>query len=111
MWDGVKVGISGPPLKTKAGWLLFYHGVSETSTYRMGAVLLDLADPTTVLARTAAPLFEPIEDYEMKGIIPKVVFPCGNIIRKDDIYLYYGGADKVVGVATISLSNLLKILS
>ncbi len=111
MWDGHKVGISGPPMKTPKGWLLFYHGVSETSTYRVGAVLLDLKDPTNILARTAVPLFEPEEDYEKKGVVPKVVFPCGNIIRGDKIYLYYGGADAVVGVATLSLKNLLKILS
>ncbi|MHB1330711.1 MAG: glycoside hydrolase family 130 protein [Minisyncoccota bacterium] len=111
MWDGRKVGTAGPAIKTKAGWLLFYHGVSETSTYRVGAVLLDLKDPTTVLSRTAVPLFEPEEDYEKKGIVPKVVFPCGNVVRKDKIYLYYGGGDQVIGVATLSLSRLLKILS
>lgn len=111
MWDGRKVGISGPPIKTPKGWILFYHGISETSTYRVGAVLLDLKDPTTILARTAIPLFEPKEDYEMKGIVPKVVFPCGQVVRKDTIYLYYGGADAVVGVATLSLKTLLKILS
>lgn len=111
MWDGNKVGISGPPIKTKAGWLLFYHGVSETGTYRVGAVLLDLKDPTSLLARTAVPLFEPEEDYEKKGVVPKVVFPCGNIKRNDKIYLYYGAADKVVGVATMPFSTLLKIMS
>lgn len=111
MWDGHKVGISGPPIKTPKGWLLFYHGVSETRTYRVGAVLLDLKDPTNLISRTAVPLFEPEEDYEKKGVVPKVVFPCGNIRRKDKIYLYYGGADQVVGVATLSLKTLLKILS
>lgn len=111
MWDGHKVGISGPPIKTSKGWLLFYHGVSETSTYRMGVVLLDLKDPTNIISRTAVPLFEPKEDYEMKGVVPKVVFPCGNVLRKDKIYIYYGGGDAVVGVATVSLKALLKILS
>jgi predicted GH43/DUF377 family glycosyl hydrolase len=111
MWDGKKVGIAAPPIKTAKGWLLFYHGVSETSTYRVGAVLLDSKDPTHVLARTATPLLEPVEDYEIKGVIPKVVFPCGAVKRKDTIFLYYGGADKVVGVATLSQKALLKILS
>ena len=111
MWDGHKVGISGPPLKTPKGWLLFYHGISETNTYRIGAVLLDLKDPTSVLARTAVPLFEPEEDYEKKGFVPKVVFPCGNVVRKGKVYLYYGGADSVIGIATLSLNTILKILS
>lgn len=111
MWDGHKVGIASPPVKTKKGWLMFYHGVSETGTYRVGAVLLDSKDPTIVKARTAIPVLEPLEDYEKKGVVPKVVFPCGVAVRKDTVFLYYGGADKVVGVATVSLKSILSILS
>jgi predicted GH43/DUF377 family glycosyl hydrolase len=111
MWDGLKVGIAGPPLETEKGWLLFYHGISELGEYRMGAVLLDRDDPTIVLSRTAAPLFEPKEEYEKTGIVPNVVFPCGNIVRGDTVYIYYGGADYVVGVATASLSKILDMLS
>lgn len=111
MWDERKVGISSPPIKTKKGWLLLYHGVSETGTYRVGAVLLDLNDPTTIISRTAMPIFEPVEDYEMKGVVPKVVFPCGLVKRGDKLFMYYGGGDKVVGVATMKLSSILKILS
>jgi len=107
MWDARKVGAATPPIKTKYGWLLFYHGISMTGTYRVGAVLLDLKDPTMVLSRTAIPLFQPEADYEVKGVVPKVVFPCGVIIRKDTIYMYYGGGDAVVGVATASLSEIL----
>jgi predicted GH43/DUF377 family glycosyl hydrolase len=110
MWDGGKVGISAPPVKTKAGWLLLYHGVSWSTTYRVGAVLLDLNDPTIVLARTAIPLFEPQEEYERKGIVPNVVFPCGLVIRGTTAYMYYGGGDFVIGVATIKLAALLKML-
>ncbi|HSE56467.1 MAG TPA: hypothetical protein VLB02_00030 [Candidatus Paceibacterota bacterium] len=111
MWDGRKVGIATPPVKTKTGWLLLYHGVSETGTYRVGAVLLDLKDPTVVLARTAVPLFEPKEDYELKGVVPKVVFPCGIVRRKDKLFIYYGGGDQVVGVATAKLSAILAVLT
>ena len=67
MWDGGKVGISSPPVKTKAGWLLLYHGVSWSTTYRVGAVLLDLDDPTIVIARTATPLFEPEKNTSAKA--------------------------------------------
>ena len=111
MWDGLKVGISGPPLETDKGWILFYHGISELGEYRMGAVLLDKEDPTIVLSRTAAPLFEPKEEYEKIGIVPNVVFPCGNIIRGDTVYIYYGGADYVVGVATAPLQKILDMLT
>ena len=80
MWDSNKVGISGPPIKTKHGWLLFYHGVSKRhNTYRIGVTLLDLKDPTLVLARSTDPVFEPIEDYEKVGIVNNVVFPCGSL--------------------------------
>ena len=110
-WDGVKVGIAAPPLKTKYGWLLIYHGVSKDhNTYRVGAVLLDKKDPGIVLARTTDPLFEPKEEYEIHGVVNNVVFPCGITERKGLLYLYYGGGDKVTGVATVKLDTLLKVL-
>jgi beta-1,2-mannobiose phosphorylase / 1,2-beta-oligomannan phosphorylase len=109
MWDAAKVGIAGPPLKVEGGWLMLYHGVSRRGRYRVGAVLLDEAG-TTVLSRTADPIFEPTEQYEIAGEVGHVVFPCGAIIRDDTLYMYYGGGDKVVGVATASLSRILKAL-
>lgn len=110
MWDGGKVGISAPPVKTNKGWLLLYHGVSWSTTYRVGAVLLDLIDPTIIRARTAIPLFEPQEEYEKKGVVGNVVFPCGMTVRGGVVYVYYGGADSVVGVATIRMQALLRML-
>jgi predicted GH43/DUF377 family glycosyl hydrolase len=111
-WDSSKVGISAPPLKTKNGWLLLYHGVSKShSTYRIGAILLDLNDPAIVLARTTDPIFEPVEQYEKVGIVNNVVFPCGMVEKDGLLYIYYGGADTVVGVATIELEVLLNALT
>ncbi len=110
MWDGGKVGISAPPVKTKHGWLLLYHGVSWSTTYRVGAVLLDLDDPTIVKARTAVPLFEPEAEYERKGLMPNVVFPCGLVVRGTTAYMYYGGGDSVIGVATIKMATLLRMM-
>lgn len=110
MWDSEKVGIAGPPVKTKHGWLLLYHGVSKHKKYRVGAILLDLKNPTTVLARTATPVFEPQEAYECNGLVPSVVFPCNLIVRKNTAYIYYGAADSVIGVATIGLNDLLSKL-
>ena len=111
MWDSVKVGISVPPIKTDKGWILLYHGVSERSRYRIGAVLLDLKDPTKVLARSTDPVFEPSEAYEIEGQVNYVVFPCGAVVRGDDIYMYYGGADSVIDVAMFSIKKLLSILT
>ena len=111
-WDSAKVGISAPPLKTKYGWLLLYHGISKThNTYRIGAVLLDLHDPAIVLARSTDPIFEPEEPYEKVGIVNNVVFPCGMVEQDGLLYIYYGGADTVVGVATMELDILLRALT
>jgi len=111
-WDSLKVGISAPPIKTKNGWLLLYHGVSKShNTYRLGAVLLDLDDPAIVLVRTTDPIFEPKESYEKVGVTNNVVFPCGMTLQDGLLYIYYGGADTVVGVATIELKTVLKALT
>jgi len=107
-WDSSKVGIAAPPIKTKYGWLLLYHGVSKShNTYRVGVVLLDLKDPAIVIARSSDAIFEPEEDYEKNGIVNNVVFPCGMILKGDTLFIYYGGADKVTGVATMKLSIIL----
>lgn len=111
LWDSAKVGVSCPPIKTKSGdWLLLYHGVSDDSIYRVGAALLDKDNPTVVLGRSMYPLFEPKTEYELHGQVSRVVFPCGAIVRNDTIFLYYGGGDSVVGVATGSLQKILDSL-
>ncbi len=111
MWDSKKVGIAAPPIKTKEGWILFYHGVSEEDKfYRVGALLLDLKDPTKIIARSDEPLLEPEMPYEKEGQIPNVVFPCGAVLIGDTIFVYYGGGDKVVCAATVNVSQLLKVL-
>ncbi len=110
-WDSKKIGINTAPIKTKAGWLILYHGVSEhDSQYRVGAFLLDLEHPEKVIGRSLHPLFEPEKEYEKVGIVPNVVFPCGAIVRDNTLITYYGGADKVIGVASIPLPKLLKSL-
>jgi len=109
-WDSEKVGAAGPPVKTKEGWIMFYHGVSEDRVYRIGAVLLDLKNPLKILARLVYPILEPKAPYEKQGQTPNVVFPCGNVILRDTLYVYYGGADSVVGVATVKVRDLLSTL-
>lgn len=110
MWDGKKVGSAAPPLRVGENWLMIYHGVSRHATYRLGAALLG-PDGTTLLARTADSIFEPLENYEKEGEVPNVVFSCGAVVRGDTLFLYYGGADRVIGVATASLAHILGALS
>jgi len=110
MWDSKKIGIAGPPIKTAKGWLLIYHGVSKNSTYRLGAVLLDLKNPSLIISRSVDALLEPLEAYERIGLIPNAVFSCGAVLRSDTLFVYYGGADTVLNVAKVSLKKLLNIL-
>jgi len=108
MWDSKKIGIAAPPIKTKKGWLILYHGISDNNVYRIGAVLADVCDLTKIISRTNEPIFEPKTEYEKVGQIPNVVFSCGAVIIGKKIFMYYGGADSVVGVATGETEKLLK---
>jgi predicted GH43/DUF377 family glycosyl hydrolase len=110
--DSQKIGIAGPPIETKHGWLLIYHGISKKSDhhYHLRAALLDLKDPTRVIARTHDPILEPEMSYEHEGLVSHVVFSCGAVVKDDLLYVYYGGADKVICVATAKLSDILKQL-
>ena len=107
-WDSKKIGAACPPIKTEKGWIMLYHGISDDNIYRVGAILLDLKNPLKIVARTPEPIFEPQMQYEKEGHVPNVVFPCGAVKIKDRIFMYYGGADKVIGVATIQINKLLK---
>ncbi len=110
MWDSRKVGISAPPIKTSKGWLLLYHGISDDDGYyRVGAILADLKDPVKILARTDDSILEPRFPFEKNGQVNNVVFPCGAVIKNDTIFMYYGGADSVVGVAAMPLPTLLRL--
>lgn len=110
MWDSFRIGLSIPPIETSRGWLVFYHGVNK-GVYKLGAALLDKKNPENVIARTSYHIMEPEMDYELVGEVNNVVFPCGAVIRKGMIYIYYGGADKVLGVATIKLKDVLEMLA
>jgi predicted GH43/DUF377 family glycosyl hydrolase len=111
--DTEKVGISGPPIETKYGWLLLYHCVSRKTqpmTYYVATALLDLKDPSKVIARRKVPILEPETPYELFGQVNNVVFPCGAVIIGEDLFVYYGGADSVIGVATMKISELMNSL-
>ena len=111
--DTEKLGISGPPIETREGWLLLYHCVSRKTqpmTYYVAAALLDLKDPSKVIARRKVPILEPETYYELNGQVGNVVFPCGAVVIGEDLFVYYGGGDTVIGVATMKLSELMNSL-
>lgn len=111
-WDSEKIGIGPPPVKTRDGWLLIYHGLSRYSLkYRLGAVLLDLENPAKVIAQLDYPILEPETEHEKKGFRPNTVFSCGAVVLKNRLFIYYGAGDQVIGVVSFSLDNLLKELS
>lgn len=105
-WESEKIGIAGPPIKTDNGWLQIYHGVSNTKCYSLGIVLLDLDNPQQVIFRQKEPILQPELDWEIHGHVPNVVFSCGQVEIGDDLIVYYGAADTVIGAATINMSEI-----
>lgn len=107
-WENRKIGGNTPPIRTPHGWLTIYHAVGTDKHYRLGAMLLDLDDPSIVRYRTRDWILQPERDYETVGMYPGVCFPCGKVVIDDTLFVYYGGADKYVGLATCSLGALLE---
>lgn len=107
-----KVGGSTPPLRTNKGWLMLYHGVEHGGLgyYRVGAMLLDIENPLKIIAKTPHCILEPEFEYEIDGYYKGCVFPTGNVIIDNTLYVYYGGADKHVCVATCKISELIDYL-
>jgi beta-1,2-mannobiose phosphorylase / 1,2-beta-oligomannan phosphorylase len=110
-FESRNIGGGAPPIKTKAGWLLIYHGVTPMNkgrVYHAAAALLDLKDPTKVLGRLPYPLFSPEEEWEHQGHVHNVVFPTGTAIFKDQLYIYYGASDTYTAAASVNLPSLIK---
>ena len=109
-WEIRKVGAGTPPIKTAEGWLVIYHGVSAERVYRAGALLLDLDNPRRVIARTREPILEPEADFERLGVVPDVVFPNGAVVHQGELFVYYGGADRVCCTASVPFDAFLEEL-
>jgi predicted GH43/DUF377 family glycosyl hydrolase len=109
-WESGKIGTGAPPIKTKKGWLIIYHGADDKNKYYAGAALLDLKNPEKVIARSQKPLIKPIKPYEKKGFVNNVIFPTGAIpdLDKKHLLIYSGGADRVVSVKKISFKEIFK---
>lgn len=104
------IGAGGPPIETEYGWLLIYHGVQETvkgKIYHAKAALLQLDNPKIEIARLPFPLFSPTKQWEIEGEVSDVVFPTGHALFGNDLYIYYGVADKHIAVAKVDLNELL----
>lgn len=111
-WDSWFRGVGPAPIKTKYGWLIFYHAMDHRNPdrYRIGSILLDLKNPTKILYRSKEPVLEPEAFYENEGHKWGVVYSCGAVVKGDDLFIYYGGADMVSCVATANLKLFLKEL-
>ncbi|MCV7179331.1 glycoside hydrolase family 130 protein [Mycolicibacterium sphagni] len=109
VWEALQLGNCGPPIETDAGWLVLTHGVGPMRTYSIGAILLDLDDPTRVIGRLRRPLLTPTPD-EQNGYVPNVVYSCGALAHADTLVLPYGIADGAIGIATVPLPELLDAL-
>ena len=112
-WDNWIRGAGAPPVKTPKGWLLFYHAMDEhdPGRYKVGAMLLDLNDPTKVLHRSSEPILEPDEWYENNGFKSGVVYVLGAVVKDGELLVYYGGADNYTCVASANLDKFLKALT
>ena len=108
-WQLLQIGNCGSPIETTAGWLVVTHGVGPMRRYAIGVMLLDLDDPSRVIARLADPLIEP-DESEREGYVPNVVYSCGGLRSRDDLVLPYGISDGAIGVAVISIPELLLAL-
>jgi beta-1,2-mannobiose phosphorylase / 1,2-beta-oligomannan phosphorylase len=110
-WDETRIGAGAAPICTDDGWLEVYHGADHNHRYCLGAMLLDIHDPSKVLARSIKPIMEPSADYERTGFFGNVVFNNGNVVRGDELIVYYGAADSVSCGARFSIQEILKTLS
>ncbi len=108
-WEFVQMGNCGSPLLTEEGWLLLTHGVGPMRKYCIGAVLLDLSDPSKVVARLEEPLMSPIGE-ERSGYVPNVVYSCGGLIHRDILVIPYGISDTSSGFAIVNMQELMNHL-
>lgn len=109
-WDSARIGAGCAPIRTERGWLAIYHGADARHRYCLGAVLLDLANPEHVLARSKDPVMEPQAPYETCGFLGNVIFTNGHLINGREIAMYYGASDSVICLATLSIDEILASL-
>jgi predicted GH43/DUF377 family glycosyl hydrolase len=109
-WDSTRVGAGAAPIRTEKGWLEIYHGADSENRYCLGAFLMDLENPSQIIARSLEPIMVPTENYELSGFFGYVVFTNGHIVNGDLLTIYYGAADEFVCGAHFSISEILSTL-
>lgn len=111
-WDSARVGAGAAPIKTDKGWLEIYHGANHQHQYCLGAFLLDLEDPSKVIARTEDPIMIPSTTYELSGFFGNVVFTNGHVVSPDGdtVTIYYGASDEFVCGAHFSIKDIFSLL-
>ena len=109
-WDEYRTGAGAVPFLTKEGWVEIYHGSSNNNEYSLGALLLDIEEPSKVIARSKIPILKPTESFESSEIISRVVFTCGVVALDNEaknIRIFYGGGDKYIAGADVNVQELL----
>ena len=105
-WGCVQLGNCGSPLKTTEGWLVITHAVGPMRKYVLGAILLDLEDPSKIIMKLNKPLLSPNE-VEREGYVPNVVYSCGSMVHEGNLILPYAMSDSASTFATINIEDLL----
>jgi predicted GH43/DUF377 family glycosyl hydrolase len=108
-WESVKIGNCGSPIETPEGWLVITHGVGAMRRYCVGAILLDLEDPTQVIGSLPEPLLEP-KGEEREGYVPNVIYSCGSLVHQGRLILPYAVSDTFSSIVTVDLADLLSAL-
>jgi predicted GH43/DUF377 family glycosyl hydrolase len=105
-WEFIQIGNCGSPLETNEGWIVLTHGVGPMRKYCIGAMLLDLDDPSKIIARLDEPLLVP-QEKERDGYVPNVVYSCGALIHNNELVIPYAMSDINSGIATVDVNALL----
>ncbi len=108
-WTGLKFGLGSQPIIIPEGYLIVSHGVDLKGTYRLGIMLFDRKDPSRLLLHTG-PILEPEMLYEKEGFVPNVVYTCGALVCGDELWIYYGGADRVIGRAILHMKDISEVI-
>ncbi len=108
-WEFVQIGNCGSPIETEKGWLVLTHGVGPMRKYYIGAILLDLKNPSKIIGSTVEPILAPTEE-EREGYVPNVVYSCGAIIHQGNLIIPYAMSDTNSGIATVSVDHLLSAM-
>ena len=111
-WEYTVKSVGPPPIESKDGWLIFYHGLdkNEPWKYKIGAALLDKKHPEKIISASPYPVIEPTKVYELNGYKPGIVYTCGAVVKDRRLFVYYGGADNYICVAHADFSRFLREL-